>query len=233
MMASFEALCSFLEDDRRPADALGYHELQGFLFALASAPEVVSPSEWLAEVFADDELEQVGVERAARVIDELMTQYNEINAVVADGRAALPADCSFRPELMANLAVDAPVSRWSRGFIRGHTWLEESWEAYLPEELDKEVGAMLMTLSFFASRDLAESFFKETGAPDLEDMAETMREVYPLAMAGYAELGLTIQRTILEAELQETPTREKTGRNDPCPCGSGRKYKKCCGGTVQ
>jgi preprotein translocase subunit SecA len=25
---------------------------------------------------------------------------------------------------------------------------------------------------------------------------------------------------------RETP---KTGRNDPCPCGSGKKYKKCCG----
>ncbi|MCH9620847.1 MAG: hypothetical protein S4CHLAM20_02530 [Chlamydiia bacterium] len=22
---------------------------------------------------------------------------------------------------------------------------------------------------------------------------------------------------------------EKCGRNDPCPCGSGKKYKKCCG----
>ncbi|HOJ35929.1 MAG TPA: SEC-C metal-binding domain-containing protein, partial [Clostridiales bacterium] len=22
---------------------------------------------------------------------------------------------------------------------------------------------------------------------------------------------------------------EKVGRNDPCPCGSGLKYKKCCG----
>lgn len=22
--------------------------------------------------------------------------------------------------------------------------------------------------------------------------------------------------------------KEKTGRNDPCPCGSGKKYKKCC-----
>ncbi len=22
---------------------------------------------------------------------------------------------------------------------------------------------------------------------------------------------------------------QKTGRNDPCPCGSGKKYKKCCG----
>jgi SWIM/SEC-C metal-binding protein len=28
-----------------------------------------------------------------------------------------------------------------------------------------------------------------------------------------------------------TPLRKpvKVGRNDPCPCGSGRKYKKCCG----
>ncbi|HRD91345.1 MAG TPA: SEC-C metal-binding domain-containing protein, partial [Accumulibacter sp.] len=23
----------------------------------------------------------------------------------------------------------------------------------------------------------------------------------------------------------------KVGRNDPCPCGSGRKFKKCCGAT--
>ncbi len=26
-----------------------------------------------------------------------------------------------------------------------------------------------------------------------------------------------------------TVPREKVGRNDPCPCGSGKKYKKCCG----
>ena len=25
-----------------------------------------------------------------------------------------------------------------------------------------------------------------------------------------------------------TATGEKVGRNDPCPCGSGKKYKKCC-----
>jgi uncharacterized protein YecA (UPF0149 family) len=24
-------------------------------------------------------------------------------------------------------------------------------------------------------------------------------------------------------------TSAKIGRNDPCPCGSGKKYKKCCG----
>jgi uncharacterized protein len=24
----------------------------------------------------------------------------------------------------------------------------------------------------------------------------------------------------------------KPGRNDPCPCGSGKKYKKCCGAAT-
>lgn len=27
-------------------------------------------------------------------------------------------------------------------------------------------------------------------------------------------------------------TTAKIGRNDPCPCGSGKKYKKCCGGAT-
>jgi preprotein translocase subunit SecA len=34
-----------------------------------------------------------------------------------------------------------------------------------------------------------------------------------------------------EAGKTKTVTRAtpKIGRNDPCPCGSGKKYKKCCG----
>ncbi|MBE6441673.1 MAG: hypothetical protein E7022_04995 [Desulfovibrio desulfuricans] len=32
-----------------------------------------------------------------------------------------------------------------------------------------------------------------------------------------------------EAYRRETP---KVGRNDPCPCGSGKKYKKCCGAAA-
>ena len=27
----------------------------------------------------------------------------------------------------------------------------------------------------------------------------------------------------------EAPTFRKAGRNEPCPCGSGKKYKRCCG----
>jgi hypothetical protein len=31
------------------------------------------------------------------------------------------------------------------------------------------------------------------------------------------------------AQAPARRTEAKVGRNDPCPCGSGKKYKKCCG----
>lgn len=39
------------------------------------------------------------------------------------------------------------------------------------------------------------------------------------------------QRDKISFEYREANTVhvEKIGRNDPCPCGSGKKYKKCCG----
>lgn len=33
-----------------------------------------------------------------------------------------------------------------------------------------------------------------------------------------------------EAPVEQAKRDEVIGRNDPCPCGSGKKYKKCCGG---
>ncbi len=35
-----------------------------------------------------------------------------------------------------------------------------------------------------------------------------------------------------QAEVKQVIKGQKIGRNDPCPCGSGKKYKKCCGRTA-
>jgi uncharacterized protein YecA (UPF0149 family) len=32
-----------------------------------------------------------------------------------------------------------------------------------------------------------------------------------------------------EWKIEQVKNENKVGRNEPCPCGSGRKYKKCCG----
>jgi preprotein translocase subunit SecA len=34
---------------------------------------------------------------------------------------------------------------------------------------------------------------------------------------------------IPDAPVEQAKRDQTTGRNDPCPCGSGKKYKKCCG----
>ena len=53
--ASVDSLRAFLEQPARPAGTLTYHELQGFLFAVVSAPELVRPSEWLPLIFNEQE----------------------------------------------------------------------------------------------------------------------------------------------------------------------------------
>jgi len=36
-------------------------------------------------------------------------------------------------------------------------------------------------------------------------------------------------KSLKKALRQSSPAHLKAGRNDPCPCGSGKKYKKCHG----
>ena len=213
-----------------------YHELQGFLFTLACAPELIPPSEWLPVVFGDGDPEFESPDDAQAILEQIMGLYNAINRVVLEPPAQLPEDCGFRADALANLEEDAPIGQWSRGFLRGHQWLEALWEETVPEGLDEELGSILMTLSFFASRRMAEAFHAEASSAgqSLASMAGALREVFPAAISEYAHLGRTIATVLAEHDAApgEPVRSEKIGRNAPCPCGSGQKYKKCCGTTV-
>ena len=230
------ALRAFLEHPSRPAGTLTYHELQGFLLTVVSAPELIQPSEWLPIIFAGEDVDYANVEQAEAVIGQIMALYNTINAAVLDPPTLLPADCPLRDDVLANFDDDAPIAQWSRGFLRGHQWLEELWEETVPEELDDELGSILMTLSFFSSREIAKGFHAEaaTGDQSFEAMADAIHRVLPTAVAQYARMGRLIAEVLAEhdAEVPEPTHHAKVGRNAPCSCGSGKKYKKCCGATV-
>ena len=227
-------LRAFLEHPARPAGTLSYHELQGFLFTVVSAPELVRPSEWLPIIFAGEEAGFTSPDEAQGILGQIMALYNTINAAVLDPPTLLPADCPLRDDVLANF--DAPIAGWARGFLRGHQWLKELWEETLPEELQEELDATLTALSFFSSREMAESFHAEAarGEQSLEAMADAIHRVLPSAVAQYAYMGRSIATVLVEPDADTpVPTRDaKVGRNDPCPCGSGKKYKKCCGVTV-
>jgi uncharacterized protein len=120
-------LTAFLNDPARTPDTLRYHERQGFLFAVASAPELIEPSEWMPLVFGDAEPGFASLDEAKLFTGELMSLYNAVNATVRADTPTVPADCVFREDVLTNLDDDAPIGQWSRGFMRGHTWLEELW----------------------------------------------------------------------------------------------------------
>ena len=94
-----------------------------------------------------------------------------------------------------------------------------SWTAMA--EADGEAGAaisMLLALNGLVRQDEGTELTTEQG----KALAEAAPALIPLCVATLAEDRYK--------GLSPGPTsRAKTGRNDPCPCGSGKKFKKCCG----
>jgi uncharacterized protein len=239
--ADTTALKDFLNSPNRPDDTLRFHELQGFLFAIASSPETIPPSEWMPMIGNDEDIGFEDESEAQRVLNQIMTLYNEVNTSVLERSEILPIGCEFKMNIFANFDEHTSVLQWSRGFNIGHDWLSDVWEEYLLEEMDEECGATVMVLSFFSSRQLAEAFYadidhSESSEPgkSFEQFAEKIRELFPAALSAYAHLGRTIFEVLMENSNDGTQPAQHTkiGRNDPCPCGSGKKYKKCCGGAL-
>jgi tetratricopeptide (TPR) repeat protein len=58
---------------------------------------------------------------------------------------------------------------------------------------------------------------------------DQLKEAAVLNLEHFEEIIGKGRQSISGAPSQGIVKREKVGRNDPCPCGSGKKYKKCCG----
>ncbi len=176
------------------------------------------------------------MDEAKDIMDALMHLYNAINDDVMTKEPRLPRGCSFLDDPLANLEPEASVSQWSRGFTTGHMWLTKSWDDYVDDERDNKMGMALAPLTFFASPTIAERYAKEIaiGNSSVESLAGKFREVFPYAAMEYAVMGRAIWEAILkEDEKHRGPVVAETpiGRNDPCLCGSGKKFKKCCGAS--
>jgi uncharacterized protein len=201
-----KALERFLSDRDRPEGTLSYHELQGFLFAVVCAPELIRPSEWLPLISNEADMGYADQNEAQKILGLIMTMYNEINSSVIERSDAMPSGCEFLPETHANLDEHAPISQWSRGFVEGHNWLGNLWSEYVLDEdteMSEELGACLLTLSFFSSKPMAEALFcegtdreREMDLQEFERFSETMRRLFPSALASYADIGRSISEAL-------------------------------------
>ena len=212
---------------------MSYNETRGFLFAIACAPDLIKPSEWLPLIFNDQDADYASIEEVTSVLQALINLYNVVNAEVMAGDVALPDDIALRAGALENVGEAAALGQWSRGFFLAHDWLVELWNHYTPKGLDEELSGSLMVLSFFSSRELAEAFYQESNnssTRSLDEFAEMLLGMFEEAMSSYAQLGRSIKTALAEEAILQEPlvSEAMVGRDDPCPCGSGKKFKKCC-----
>ena len=109
------------------------------------------------------------------------------------------------------------VDEWCEGYARGVKLNPELWLSG-----GKEVTEPL--LAIFAFTEDADWPGHEGSD---EEVVERQQAIAPSARAIHAYW----QARMKELEMSMEPIRRsepRVGRNDPCPCGSGKKYKKCC-----
>ena len=225
-------LIEHFNSSRQSSDSITYWEAVGFLFVVACSPELIPPSHWLPIVYNTQD-DESSMKSAQTTLGAFMALYNELDRQVQSSNVGLLPGCELRTKPIDNLEPGAPISQWSSGFIHGYDWLQEVWTEYVPDEFDEEIGSQMLVLSFFANVEIAKDFVKESKVEDLtiETMATNIQPLFIDTMRNFALLGYSIQQALLEQDYapQQPIRSEKVGRNAPCTCGSGKKYKKCCG----
>ena len=234
--ADLDSLDALLRERALPNGGLSLEALDGFLSALIIGPDLVMPSEWLPFVWGEDAPEWENGEQAQSGLELVMKLWNQIARRVrldpesAEDAAfpliALPDDMPEEEDSEALDDYDYPVGAdWAAGFLLGASLRGERWDERMEqsEELAKDFEDLHSLL-------LEEDEEDETGETQIAaDL--TFRE----RMAILAEMPYLMhdmfQWRAQEGAPPQKPVRAepKPDRNGPCPCGSGKKYKKCHG----
>lgn len=189
--------------------------LDGLLTAIVSGPVTVPPPRWLAAVWGDFEPVWETMADAQRVLTLMMRHMNSIAAQLMDEPE------SFEP-LFLERKVEGKtytiVDEWCGGYWRGVELTEAEWIAG-----GAEITALLEPIRGFTEASDWSAHEEAQGAVE-----NLQRKIAPNARAIHA---YWLARRGDAPPASAAPIRRaepRVGRNDPCPCGSGKKYKKCC-----
>ena len=118
--------------------------------------------------------------------------------------------------------------------------VDKKWMDHLEamDELKEYVG-----LNSYAQRDPV-AMYRIQGADLFDEMVDDIKEDTVRQILSVVPRSRPIERVQVAKPTSEgfgdgkrivrkPATAEKIGRNDPCPCGSGKKYKKCCGAVAE
>ncbi len=145
--------------------------------------------------------------------------WNYVNHQLSDGEV-------YFPLVRENQLGEYGGNDWANGFLTGMHLRHDIWSELVNDEEHGGPIVPIMALAYENHPDPKIRPFKEPIDGKKRDDLIIASAAGVMRMHAY----FLTQRN---AYLPETGTfirpRQKVGRNAPCPCGSGKKYKRCCG----
>jgi uncharacterized protein len=198
--------------------------LDGFLAALVCGPDEVPRSEYLPEIWADNIVNENAflAQPLLRECVALITRHRDFIC------HTLESGNTFTPLLLQNKDGIYPANDWATGFLQGMELRRKKWAALFSDE---EHGGSLIPILALANEHSADP----TMRPYTEPVPAELRERLIVGAASgvmkiYRYFGRERQATDLSPPYRRFG--QKVGRNEQCPCGSGKKFKHCCGKTT-
>ncbi|HNT63845.1 MAG TPA: UPF0149 family protein [Candidatus Desulfobacillus denitrificans] len=202
--------------------------LDGFLHALAIGPETVMPSRWLPKVWGQGDggmLPSAGDEKQLeRALGLVMRHFNSI--VFGFGQRRPFVEPLWGTTRYDGLGEFEDAEMWAHGFCEGMNLDRAAWQPLLG---DPQGARWYRPIGL-----LGEDGF----SPDQDELTATPEQRQALAREIEGSLKtihaywLPLRSAVAERE-QARRMGKKVGRNEPCPCGSGKKFKKCCGAASE
>ena len=206
-------------------DAMDAGVLDGFITACALNPALPAEEDVIPFIFSDDgDPEKVPTDE--RLLELIRMRMREVRAALNAGGGLDPVIFPIvddnGDEIVDEEGIEAVVP-WAAGFMMGAAqWPDEATESEEAQRALIPIAARMASspdeLGDDEGRAVYESARKE--CPPAKDLGEAL---YQIVEGVFTLKTLNVPN---EPVRRESP---RIGRNDPCPCGSGKKYKQCCG----
>jgi preprotein translocase subunit SecA len=180
-----------------------------------------------AASITDEDIVEKVLAAANEVFDEKVRQIGTANFTQFERIVLLQSiDTHWREHLAALDYLRQGIHL--RGYAQKQPKQEYKREAFelfgqLLDSVKNEVTKVLMTVQVQSGEQL------EQAADEMEDRAERIANVTYSAPTETGEVQTLVDESTAVAQEPVVASGTRVGRNDPCPCGSGKKYKHCHG----
>ena len=219
--ADLDRLEELLDSDIFGDERLLLDEVQALLCAVSSGPSPLTREDWLPVVLGDEPA-WVSPEQEAETIGLLTRFHDQIADTLAMGEDVAPVLYPLEED-----SEELDLAAWADAYLLGTELSEPGWFEVADEHgealFDLLYPVLLLSGALEAdARDHGERWL----APAEEARAIALAQDDLVQLPKRIHAFWKIKRQPVETIRREAP---KVGRNDPCPCGSGKKYKQCCG----